>query len=61
MSRKNLIALFAVLVLLTPFLGLPYGWLMLLLPVLGALILIVVFVPRRVAPPSHAREEERGE
>lgn len=39
MTTARLLIVFGVLVLVSPYLGLPYSWLMFLLPVLGVVIL----------------------
>ncbi len=60
MSRRTLLVIIAVVVLLAPFIGLPYAWLMVLLPILALVILVTILVPTRNKPLSHAREEEAG-
>jgi uncharacterized membrane protein len=47
MSRENFLILLGVLVLLSPFAGLPMTWLAWILPILGIFILIVGFTLRR--------------
>lgn len=55
MSRESLLIGIGLLVLLSPFLGLPYSWLMVLLPVLGAVVSGVAFTlkTRRATETSH--------
>lgn len=47
MSKKNIVTLLGVLVILAPFIGLPYSWLMVLLPLLGIGIVVTAFLMRR--------------
>ncbi|MDR3548052.1 MAG: hypothetical protein P4M11_07280 [Candidatus Pacebacteria bacterium] len=47
MSRENFLILLGILVVLSPFAGLPLAWLMWLLPILGALIVIIGIMIRR--------------
>ena len=54
MTRVRTITGLALLVALSPFLGLPYSWLMWLLPILGLLIVFIALSSRR----SAARHEE---
>lgn len=59
MSRKKLLLILAVLVLLSPYLGLPYGYLMALLPVLGILIAAAVLIrPRSLPSADHAPRQD---
>lgn len=60
MSRRTLLVLIAVAVVLSPFIGLPYAWLMGVLPLLGVFTLLIVLLPSRTKPLAHAREEESG-
>ena len=46
MSRESVLLVLAVLVILSPFLGVPYSWLMVLLPILGVLILGIAITLR---------------
>lgn len=57
MSRASLIVLFAALIAVSPFLGLPYSWLMVLEPVLGGLIAILAFTGRER---TEQRSDEYG-
>ncbi|HRH24401.1 MAG TPA: hypothetical protein PK109_02325 [Candidatus Paceibacterota bacterium] len=41
MARSSILILLGILVLLTPYLGLPYAWLMVLLPILGLCVLLI--------------------
>lgn len=60
MSRTHFIALLAVLVMLAPFLGLPYSVLMAVLPFLGVMIFILVLLPHtprsESVPPTTSHE-----
>ncbi len=47
MSRNRILTLLGVLIFLSPFIGLPYSWLTVILPVLGVLVLIIAFTPSR--------------
>lgn len=56
MTTARLLIIFGVLVLVTPYLGLPYAWLKVILPALGVLILFFgLRLHRRVRtmPPSY--------
>ncbi len=52
MSRESTLILFGVLVALSPFIGLPYIWLMWILPILGILVIVlgVALRAKRSAP-----------
>lgn len=39
MSRESVLLILTIVVILTPFLGLPYSWIMVVIPVLGFAIL----------------------
>lgn len=56
MSRKKLLIILGVLVLLSPFLGLPYSFLYILLPLLGAAVIVAALFrrPAPKMPASHA-------
>lgn len=63
MSRESRLFVLGVLTLLAPYLGLPYAWLMVMLPILGILIIITALAlrARRPKPLPHApkmHEEE---
>lgn len=53
MHHNRIFIVFGILVALSPFVGLPYSWLAVLLPVLGALIVLcaLLFGRARQAPP----------
>jgi hypothetical protein len=59
MSRESFLIVLAVLVMISPFLGLPGSWLFWLLPVLGLFVLIIGISLRRdrhfreMTPASH--------
>lgn|GEM_PF-2125086 len=57
MKRAHLLLTLGILVLLSPFVGLPYTFLMFLLPVLGLLIILatVLRIPKRA--PTHDATE----
>ncbi len=63
MHRQRMLIILGVLIALAPYLGLPYGWLMFLLPLLGIIVLSLGLSLRikRRAPladetPSHEAE-----
>ncbi len=41
MARSSILILLGALVVLTPYLGLPYSWLMALLPILGVCVILI--------------------
>lgn len=54
MSHETTVLLLAIAVMLSPFLGLPYSWLMVIVPLLGIAIAIlsVLMRMRQMAPPE---------
>lgn len=59
MSKKNIVTLLGVLVILSPFAGLPYSWLMVLLPLLGIGVVLTAFLMRKKeTPPVAVYDEE---
>lgn len=55
MNRKQTLLALGVLVVLSPFVGLPYAWLMWILPALGVLIVFAALSGRaRVSAPEQA-------
>lgn len=59
MSRETLIIILGVFAALAPFIGLPYPYLMVLLPVLGLVIAGSAFVLRLRRKATEAPHEER--
>lgn len=56
MSREKTLLLLAILIALSPFVGLPYSVLMWVVPILALLVAVVGARPRsRVAPPHEAQ------
>lgn len=61
MSRESVLLVLAVAVILAPFLGLPYTWIMVLIPVLGLGILgIGITLHRRRSRPKKEVPEYEG-
>lgn len=58
MRRESFLILLGVLVLVAPFVGLPFSWLAWILPILGVLIIIAAIsfrpnrAPREATPPA---------
>jgi hypothetical protein len=56
MSKEVTLSIVGVLVLVTPYLGLPMSWLAVLLPALGAIILVIAQIIRRQGTAPQQRE-----
>ncbi len=63
MSHEGTLILLGILVVLTPFLGLPYSWLMVIIPLLGLLVLgfAILLRARGLAEVPVHREEESAQ
>ncbi len=65
MSRETLLIALGVLIILSPYLGFPYSWLMVLLPVLGLATLGIAITlrlrrrAREEADPNNSNEAQR--
>ena len=56
MTRESVLILLSVLLALSPFLGLPYSWLMVLVPVLALCVLGIAIMLRTVRAKSGPTE-----
>lgn len=50
MNSPRALVLLGILTALSPFIGLPYSWLRVLLPILGIVIVVVAFRVRAIRP-----------
>jgi len=44
MSKETILVIVGVLIVLSPFLGLPQSWLSLMLPILGLVVIVVAYL-----------------
>lgn len=58
MHHKRIWIGFGVVIALTPFVGLPYSFLMVLLPLLGAMLILLTFILRSPAANYHETNQE---
>jgi len=56
MTRESLLIVIGALLALSPFLGLPYSWLMVLVPALSAVVIVIGVTLRKKRFDASARE-----